>query len=99
VGKPNPCWRKEHHNLVGIWCRDIFSFCWSPSEHLVGRKEVILDQLEDFTLICSGFLEHFWMGSGHGARGGNPKPRFTESQEMVAVSMRRREMAMEVKVV
>jgi hypothetical protein len=37
------------------------------------------------------------MGSGHGARGRNPKQRFTELQEMEAVCTRRREMAAEVK--
>jgi hypothetical protein len=54
-------------------------------EHLVVRKELILDQLQDFALIYSGLLEHFRTGSNHGARGRNPKWRFSESQEMVAV--------------
>jgi hypothetical protein len=54
---------------------------------------MILDQLQDFTLIYNGFLEHFQKGSGLGARGRNPKRRFTELQEMVVVCMRRREMA------
>jgi hypothetical protein len=36
-------------------------------------------------------------GSGHGARGKNPKQRFTESQEMGLVCARRTEMAMKVK--
>jgi hypothetical protein len=61
------------------------------------RKELILDQLQDFTIICSGLLKHFWNGSGHGARGRNPKRRFTESQEMVAVCTSKREMVVEVK--
>jgi hypothetical protein len=58
---------------------------------------MILDQLLDFTLICSGFLEHFWIGSGHRAREKNPKLRFTELQEMALVCVRRTEMAAEVK--
>jgi hypothetical protein len=37
------------------------------------------------------------MGSGHGARGKNPKRRFTESQEMALVCARRTEMAPEGK--
>jgi hypothetical protein len=37
------------------------------------------------------------MGSGHRARGKNPKRRFIESKEMVLVCMRRTEMAAEVK--
>jgi hypothetical protein len=58
---------------------------------------MILDQLQDFFLICNGFLEHFRMGSDHGVRGRNPKQRFTELQEMTVVCMRRREMAVKVK--
>jgi hypothetical protein len=58
---------------------------------------MILDHLPDFALICSGFLEHFRMGRGHGARGKNPKRRFTESQEIVLVCVRRTKMAAEVK--
>jgi hypothetical protein len=61
------------------------------------RKELILDRLPDFTLICSGLLEHFWTGSGHGVRGRNLKQRFTESEEMVVVCASEREMAVEVK--
>jgi hypothetical protein len=57
---------------------------------------MILDQLLDFALIYSGFLEHFWTGSGHGRRVKNPKWRFTESQEMALVYMRRTKMAAEV---
>jgi hypothetical protein len=30
-----------------------------PSKHLMVMEEVILDQLEDFALIYSGFLEYF----------------------------------------
>jgi hypothetical protein len=37
------------------------------------------------------------MESGHEARGKNPKRRFTESQEMALVCMRRTEMVAEVK--
>jgi hypothetical protein len=37
------------------------------------------------------------MGSNHGARGKNPKRRFTESQEMALVCARRTEMAAKVK--
>jgi hypothetical protein len=58
---------------------------------------MIPDQLPDFTLICSGFLEHFQMESDHGAWEKNPKWRFTESQETGLVCMRRTEMAAEVK--
>jgi hypothetical protein len=58
---------------------------------------MIMDQLQDFTLICSGFLEHFWMGSGHGARGRNPKRRCTKLQEMAVICARRREMVVEIK--
>jgi hypothetical protein len=61
------------------------------------RKDLILDQLQDFALICRGLLEHFWMGSGHGARGRNPKCRFTKSQEVVVVCMSKRETTTEVK--
>jgi hypothetical protein len=39
------------------------------------REKVILDQLEDFTLICGGFLEHFWVGGSDEARGENPEQR------------------------
>jgi hypothetical protein len=62
----------------------------------VVRKEMIIVQLHDFALICSGFLEHFWTGSGHGSKGRNNKWRFTESQEMEAMCARR-EMVVEVK--
>jgi hypothetical protein len=58
---------------------------------------MIPDQLLDFALICSGFLEHFRMGSGHGASEKNPKRIFTESQEMALVCVRRTEMVTEVK--
>jgi hypothetical protein len=58
---------------------------------------MISDQLPDFGLICIGFLEHFWVGSRNGARGKNPKQRFTELQEVALVSARRTEMSMEVK--
>jgi hypothetical protein len=58
---------------------------------------MILDQLPDFALICSGFLEHFRTGRDHGARGKNPKQRFTESQEMGLVCATRKEIAMDVK--
>jgi hypothetical protein len=37
------------------------------------------------------------MGSSHGARGKNPKQRFTELQEMALVSVRKTEMAAKVK--
>jgi hypothetical protein len=57
---------------------------------------MIMDQLPDFALVCSGFLEHFRTRSGHGSRGRNPKRRFTESEEM-AVMRARREMAVDVK--
>jgi hypothetical protein len=50
-------------------------------KHLTVREKVILDQFEDFALICGGFLEHFWMGSDHGAMRGNPKRRFKEHKE------------------
>jgi hypothetical protein len=88
---------RQHHNLVGIRCRDIFPISQLPSEHFTVRKEMIPDQLQDFALISSRFLEHFRTGSGHGARGKNPKQRFTESQEMALVCMRRIEMAVEGK--
>jgi hypothetical protein len=58
---------------------------------------MILDQLPYFALICSGFLEYFWTGSGHRVRGKNHKWRFTEWQEMGLVCARRIEMAAEVK--
>jgi hypothetical protein len=58
---------------------------------------MILDQLLNFALIYSGFLEHFWMISGHGAKGKNHKRRFTESQEMTLVCTRRIEMTTDVK--
>jgi hypothetical protein len=58
---------------------------------------MILDQLPDFSLIYSGFLEHFFTGSDHGARGKNPKWRFTGLQEMELVCVRQTEMVMEVK--
>jgi hypothetical protein len=58
---------------------------------------MIMDQLLDFALVCSGFLEHFQMGSGHGSRGKNPKQRFTKSKEIATLCARRREMAVEVK--
>jgi hypothetical protein len=76
---------------------DIFSISRSLSEHFPIRKEMILDQLQDFPLICSGFLEHFWIGSGHGVRGKNPERRFTESQEMALVCARRTKMVAKVK--
>jgi hypothetical protein len=57
---------------------------------------MISDQFLDFALICSGFLEHFQTRSGHGVRGKNPKRRFTESQEMMLVCVRRTEMVLEV---
>jgi hypothetical protein len=58
---------------------------------------MIMDQLPDFALICSGFLEHFRIGSSHGSRGRNPKRRFTEPKEMAMIRARRREMAAEAK--
>jgi hypothetical protein len=61
------------------------------------RKELIFDQLQDFTLICSGLLGHFRTGSDHGARGMNPKQKFTKSQKMAVVCTGEREMATEVK--
>jgi hypothetical protein len=61
------------------------------------RKELILDQIQDFALIYGGLLEHFRTGSDHGARGRNTKRRFTESQKMAAVCTMEREMAVEVK--
>jgi hypothetical protein len=64
---------------------------------LPGKKQMILDQLPDFTLISGGFFEHFQMGSGHGARGKNPKWRFTKLQETALVCVRRTEVAVEVK--
>jgi hypothetical protein len=57
---------------------------------------MIMDQLPDFALIYSGFLEYFRMGSGHGSRGRNPKRRFTKSEENAAMCARR-EMAVEEK--
>jgi hypothetical protein len=54
---------------------------------------MITNQLLGFALIYSGFLKHFWMGSGHGTKGKNPKQRFTKSQEMALVGVRRIEMA------
>jgi hypothetical protein len=36
-------------------------------KHLVVREKAILDQFEDFALICGGFLEHLRMGGNHGA--------------------------------
>jgi hypothetical protein len=57
---------------------------------------MIMNQLLDFALIYSGFLEYFWTGSSHGSRGRNPKRRFTESKEMAAMCVRRKEMAAEV---
>jgi hypothetical protein len=98
VGKLYPHWKKrKHHNLIGIRCWDIFSICQSPSQHFKVRKEMILDKLQNFALICSGFLERFPMGSEHGSRGRNPKRRFTESQEMATICTSRREIAAEVK--
>jgi hypothetical protein len=61
------------------------------------RKELILDQLQDYALIYSGLLEQFQMGSSHCAKGRNPKRRFTKSQEMMVVCMREREIVVEVK--
>jgi hypothetical protein len=66
-------------------------------EHFPVRKEMIPDQLLDFILICSEFLEHFWMRNSHGARGKNPKQRFIKSQEMALVCVKRTKMAVEVK--
>jgi hypothetical protein len=65
-------------------------------EHFSIRKEMILNQLLDFVLICSQFLEHFQTRSDHEGRGKNPKWRFNESQEMALVCARRIEMAAEV---
>jgi hypothetical protein len=58
---------------------------------------MILHQLLDLALIYNRFLEHFWAGSSRGARGKNPKRRFTESQEMELVCVRRTEMVADVK--
>jgi hypothetical protein len=99
VGKPNPHWKKEDNTTISL------VFGVGISSPLADRhrstsqsgKEMILDQLPDFSLIYSGFLEHFWMGSDHGARGKNPKWRFTGLQEMELVCVRQTEMVMEVK--
>jgi hypothetical protein len=40
---------------------------------------MIVDQLPDFTLNCSGFLEYCRMGTAIGVRGKNPKRWFTKS--------------------
>jgi hypothetical protein len=58
---------RQHHNFVGIGCWAVFPFRWLLLNHLVVREKAILNQFEDFALICGGFLEHLRMGGGHGA--------------------------------
>jgi hypothetical protein len=72
--KPKPALeeRRQYYNLIGIGRGDVYPFSWTPLEHFVVREKVILDQLEDFTLICGAFLEHFGMGGGREARRREP---------------------------
>jgi hypothetical protein len=72
---------RQHHNLVGIGCRDVFPFCRPPLEHLAIRKKVIFDQLEDFALICGGFLEYPLVGGDHDGREKNPRWRDSRTHE------------------
>jgi hypothetical protein len=74
VGKPNSCWKKEDNTTILL----LFDVGISSPEHFPVRKEMILNQLLDFALIYSGFLLHFRMGSGHGARGKNPERGFNK---------------------
>jgi hypothetical protein len=55
----------EHHNFLGIGCRDVLPSGRLPLEHEAIREKVILNQLEDLAFIHNRLLEHVWVGSGH----------------------------------
>jgi hypothetical protein len=43
--------RSQHHNFVGVGSGDIFSLSRPPLEDGTGGEKVILDDLEEHTLI------------------------------------------------
>jgi hypothetical protein len=63
--KPTLEERREHHNLIHIGCRDIFSGGGAPLQHNLIGEERTHNKFVNFFLICDGGLKEMRMRGHH----------------------------------
>jgi hypothetical protein len=56
----------RHHNFNSVGGGNVFILCRSPLEYGAAGEKVVLDELEELTLINGRGLEHLWVRGIHG---------------------------------
>jgi hypothetical protein len=58
----------QHNDFVGAGSGNVFAFSRPPLEYDTVEEKMVLDELEEPTLINGRRLEHAWVRGGHGER-------------------------------
>jgi hypothetical protein len=68
----------RHHDFIGVGGGNVFILCRPPLEYNTTMEKVVLNELEELTLINGRGLEHLWV------RGGNGEEDESMSEEWIA---------------
>jgi hypothetical protein len=55
-----------HHDFIGIGGGNVFILWWPSLEYDAAREKVVLDELEELTLVNGRGFEHLFVRGGHG---------------------------------